>query len=88
MSALIHKGSTAILKATVEACRRSGSWRWSDQRRQWRFTSINGEILNWWPDRGTIQLQGKDQIAFRADLERELPKALSKKLGLSISARA
>ena len=63
-------GDLNELQAVVEATGRSGEWR--DQPNGHSFRAKTGEVLNWWPGKGTILCQGANQDAFRADLDKVL----------------
>jgi predicted secreted protein len=67
-----HFGDLDDLKAMVRGCGRSGKWREILDREQYRFEGYNGEIVNWWPHRGTVQVQGQDQAALGRQLARKL----------------
>ena len=54
------KGSIDDLKARLEAASISGKWSGEGQSKP-SFRSDDGGILNWWPNTGTVQLQGKEE---------------------------
>lgn len=61
-------GELDDLKAAVESCGLTGDWRGNEATNNHSFRGRSGEILNWWPKKGTLQFQGKNQDAFRAAL--------------------
>ena len=63
-------GDLDELRALVGATRRFGEWR--DIPSGHSFRAKTGEIINWWPGRGTIQCQGHKPAEFQAELERLL----------------
>lgn len=58
-------GTLDELKAVVAGCNFSGDWSETPQTGLHSFRAKTGEILNWWPSRGTIQFQRKNQTGFR-----------------------
>lgn len=61
-------GSIDELKAAVEACKLAGEWSERPDNGLHSFRAKTGEVLNWWPSKGTIQFQGKSQEVFREKL--------------------
>lgn len=62
-------GSLDELKALVASCGYSGDWSEKPGAApQYSFRAKTGEILNWWPSRGTINLQGKNSDTFGGKL--------------------
>lgn len=61
-------GSLDELKTGVENCGLKGDWRDNEKASNHSFRGRTGEILNWWPGKGTLQFQGQNQDAFRAAL--------------------
>jgi len=61
-------GSIDELKAAVEACKLTGEWSERPDNGLHSFRAKTGEVLNWWPSKGTIQFQGKSQDDFREKL--------------------
>ncbi|MGY4227834.1 hypothetical protein ACVMIH_005195 [Bradyrhizobium sp. USDA 4503] len=59
-------GTLDELKAAVDVCGLVGEWRNNDKGGNHSFRGRTGEILNWWPAKGTIQFQGHNQDGFRA----------------------
>src|SRR5215469_18201903 len=68
---LFH-GSLEELKAGVAACQLTGEWTDKPQNGLHSFRARTGEILNWWPARGTVQFQGKNMLGFASQLEASL----------------
>ena len=65
-------GDITELAAIVNECRGQGDWSASSNPKKHSFRSKDGEILNWWPDKGTLQVQGKNQDAFKVALSKRL----------------
>lgn len=61
-------GSLDELKTAVEACGLKGEWKDNEKASNHSFRGRTGEILNWWPAKGTLQFQGQNQDAFRTAL--------------------
>ncbi|MBX3518329.1 MAG: nucleotide-binding protein [Rhodospirillales bacterium] len=62
-------GTIETLKALVEACGLVGEWTdKNDNGVHHSFRARTGEILNWWPSKGTINFQGKNVDALREKL--------------------
>ena len=61
-------GTLDELKAAVDACGLIGEWRNNEKGGNHSFRARSGEILNWWPSKGTLQFQGHNQDGFRAAL--------------------
>jgi hypothetical protein len=51
--------------AAVAACDLAGEWFENTKNKFHAFHAETGEVLNWWPSRGTVQFQGKCPEAFR-----------------------
>lgn len=60
-------GSLEELQAIVEATGRVGEWR--DIPNGHSFRAKSGEVLNWWPGKGTLLCQGNKAGEFQADFE-------------------
>ena len=60
-------GSLDDLNAIVEATGRVGDWR--DIPNGHSLRTKAGEVLNWWPSKGTLQCQGSKPESFHADLD-------------------
>lgn len=60
-------GEITELQAAVEATGRQGDWR--DIPNGHSFRSKTGEIINWWPSKGTLSFQGAKPENCKADLE-------------------
>lgn len=84
-------GELDELKAAVENCGLNGDWLANEGTHSHSFRGRSGEILNWWPKKGTLQFQGKNQDDFRAALSSaisestttsQLPSAASAKIFL------
>lgn len=65
-----YTGTIEELKNRVEALELSGDW--DDSNGKYCFRAKTGEILNWWPSKGTIQFQGKNLTKFQKDFEENL----------------
>lgn len=61
-------GALDELKAAVEACGIRGEWKDNGKASNHQFRGRSGEVLNWWPGKGTLQFQGQNQDAFRTAL--------------------
>lgn len=61
-------GDIEELKALVEACGLVGEWSEKPENGLHCYRARTGEILNWWPSKGTVQLQGKNPDSFRDKL--------------------
>jgi hypothetical protein len=59
-------GSFDELKAIVAACSLTGEWFENVMNHYYSFRAHTGEILNWWPNKGTVNFQGKRPDQFRA----------------------
>lgn len=57
------------IQAVVTSCGLSGTWGVDDSGR-YSFRGKTGEVLNWWPSKGTVQFQGKNADGFRVAFER------------------
>jgi predicted nucleotide-binding protein len=58
-------GSIDELKAAVSACNRNGEWSEVPENGLHCFRAKTGEVLNWWPSKGTLQFQGKNLEGFK-----------------------
>lgn len=65
-------GSIDELKAAVESCGVSGAWKENEKSNSHQFRGRTGEILNWWPSKGTLQFQGENKDAFKVALEQAI----------------
>jgi len=69
------------LKVIVDELGLVGNW--TDESgptgTKWCFRARTGEILNWWPSKGTVQTQGKNSDGLRRFLEPSLDKGLPPK---------
>lgn len=63
-----HHGSLQELQHLVAACALNGEWTPATDGTSHTFRARTGEVLNWWPSRGTLQLQGKNRDTFAAKL--------------------
>ncbi len=61
-------GTIDEMKAAVEACKLIGEWSEKPENGLHCFRARSGEILNWWPSKGTLQFQGKNPEPFKASL--------------------
>ncbi|TXM92612.1 hypothetical protein [Methylobacterium sp. WL116] len=52
-------GTPENLVRYVDACGREGFWSYHSGNRFYRFLTISGEILDWWPNTGTLSFRGK-----------------------------
>ena len=66
-------GALDELKAAVAACYPNGEWSAVSANGLHAFRAKTGEVLNWWPSKGTLQFQGKNQDMFREKLALRLP---------------
>lgn len=64
-----------VLKRLVARLQIPGSWCRCDKKQKWTFRGHGGEVLNWWPSTGTINLQGRWNDQLRTRLELKLRKA-------------
>lgn len=60
-------GSFDEMQAVVDATGRVGEWR--DIPNGHSFRAKSGEVLNWWPAKGTVTYQGGAQESFKAAVE-------------------
>ena len=65
-------GTIEELKVAVETCGLVGKWKENEQSGSYHYRARTGEVLNWWPKNGTIQIQGKNKDAFESALEPHL----------------
>lgn len=68
----VFHGTIDELKEAVGACGLAGEWIANIATNCHSFRGKTGEVLNWWPTKGTLQFQGKNQDAFRAALTSSL----------------
>lgn len=61
-------GSIVELKSLVKNAGFQGVWSDNAKSNSHQFKSQSGEILNWWPTKGTLQFQGKNREAFESSL--------------------
>lgn len=62
-------GTVDELKAAVDACGLAGDWvERAENGGHHSFRAKTGEVFNWWPSKGTVNFQGKNQDAFRNKL--------------------
>lgn len=61
-------GGIEELKNQVNNCEIFGEWEESNQGDKYTFRGKGGEILNWWPKKGTLQFQGKGIDTFKEKL--------------------
>ena len=64
----VFHGVLTELQSAVSACGLNGEWKEDTQAARHTFRGKTGEILNWWPSKGTLQFQGKNGDAFRTAL--------------------
>ena len=57
-------GELAELQSAVTLCGIRGSWSENPINGVHSFRAPTGEVLNWWPSSGTLQLQGKNKDQF------------------------
>jgi hypothetical protein len=69
-----HRGTLSELKAVVADCNLEGAWSYREQNRFYVFHAASGEIVNWWPRTGTVNVQGNANIAMVARLDKMLSK--------------
>ena len=62
-------GSIEELQAAVEGCGLNGEWSERPENGLHLYRAKTGEMLNWWPSKGTLQFQGRNQDSFRERLE-------------------
>lgn len=58
-------GSIDELKAAVTASGFKGEWSQKEAANNHTFRGQNGEVLNWWPNKGTLQFQGHQRLSFK-----------------------
>ena len=63
------EGTIEELQAQVKAAGLKGKWE-DDGQGKHTFRSGDGGVLNWWPSKGTIQIQGQDKA--KAKLEKAI----------------
>lgn len=62
-------GTAEELKAAVDTCGLAGDWtERAENGGHLSFRAKTGEVFNWWPSKGTVNFQGKNQDAFRDKL--------------------
>ncbi len=57
-------GRLSTIKLWTWESGRRGLWSAVYNQNHYRFSGFKGEVLNWWPDTGTVQIQGKDAQQF------------------------
>lgn len=62
-------GTFNEIQDVVRSCGIAGDWALDPDANRYGFRSKRGEILNWWPSKGTVQFQGKKSDAFRIAFE-------------------
>ncbi|WP_131114265.1 hypothetical protein [Lichenihabitans psoromatis] len=67
-----HFGTLEEFKAIVSECGKRGIWSEIPKPHRFRFKSQKGQIVNWWPQNGTVQVQGADSEAFELRLRQKL----------------
>jgi hypothetical protein len=67
-----HRGTLSVLKAAVADCGLAGAWSYREQNRYYVFYAESGEVVNWWPRTGTVNMQGVANVAMMARLEQML----------------
>ena len=55
-----YEGTIEELQALLKAAGLKGKWEDYGQGKH-SFRSIDGGVLNWWPSKGTVQLQGQEK---------------------------
>lgn len=67
-------GHPEELMAAVERCNLHGEWQVENKNgvEKHTFRAKSGEILNWWPKKGTLQFQGANPDRFRDALSASL----------------
>lgn len=65
-------GSIEELQTAVSSTGLIGEWKGNPATNSYQFKARTGEILNWWPSKGTLQYQGKNIDGFRAALSAHL----------------
>ena len=61
-------GDIEELKGAVSHCNLVGEWVEEAAQKKWIFRARTGEIINWWPSKGTLQYQGKNSGATEAQV--------------------
>lgn len=61
-------GTIEELKALINACGLIGEWSEKPENGLHYFRAKTGEILNWWPSKGTVLFQGRNPDGFRDQL--------------------
>ena len=62
-----HKTLSELMIA-VGDCALEGTWSEYSQNGMNTFRAKTGEVLNWWPSKGTLQFQGKNLESFKEAL--------------------
>jgi len=62
-------GTLEQLKTLVEATGLAGEWTEKPQNGLLSFRAKTGEMMNWWPNKGTIQFQGQNADKFNEAME-------------------
>lgn len=65
MTQVFH-GTADELRGLVEATGLQGEWKENVETKQHTFRGKTGEVLNWWPSKGTLSFQGKNIQGFEA----------------------
>jgi len=60
-------GEFGELESAVSSTGKQGSW--SEKNGHYQFKAKTGEIVNWWPSKGTLTCQGKDPELYLAKIE-------------------
>src|SRR4051812_21892790 len=64
--AIRFEESIEELQALLKTAGLKGKWE-DDGQGKHTFRSNDGGVLNWWPTRGTVQLQGQDKAKSRLE---------------------
>lgn len=67
-----YTGTLDNLKEKTDAINLVGSWDHNEATGKHSFRAKSGEILNWWPSKGTLQFQGKNTDKFMTELLKSL----------------
>ncbi len=59
-----HKGNLEELQAVVSSIGLSGDWSIAKGGNH-KFDGLSGEVINWWPKTGTVQVQGQNRDAIQ-----------------------
>ncbi|WP_164736474.1 TIR domain-containing protein [Rhizobium vallis] len=63
-------GTREELEIAVAATGKAGEW--SEKNGHVQFRSKTGQILNWWPSKGTLTCQGKEPETFQLEIDSAL----------------